>query len=98
MIFRNENLYFKTDKMKTSEILISAGILSSVFSIPFVSEGKPAQHKKTNVVILLTDDMGYMDISCYNSDQIKTPNIDKLAENSARFTNFYVPTHYCASS
>ena len=84
--------------MKTSKILISTGILSSVFSIPFVSEGKPTLLKKPNVVIILTDDMGYGDISCYNKNQIKTPNIDRLANEGVRFTNFYVPTPYCAPS
>lgn len=84
--------------MKPSKILISTGILSSVFSIPFVSEGKPALHKKTNVVIILTDDMGYGDVSCYNQKQVKTPNIDRLASEGVRFTDFYVPTPYCAPS
>ena len=84
--------------MKPSKILISTGILSSVFSIPFVSEGKPALLKKPNVVIILTDDMGYGDISCYNKNQVKTPNIDRLATEGVRFTNFYVPTPYCAPS
>ena len=44
--------------------------------------------KKPNVVVILTDDMGYSDIGCYGSE-IKTPNIDKLASNGIRFTHFY---------
>jgi len=84
--------------MKTSEILMSTGILSSVFCIPFVSVGKPVATKQPNVVIILTDDMGYGDISCYNKNQIKTPNIDRLATEGVRFTDFYVPTPYCAPS
>ena len=54
--------------------------------------------KKPNVVIILTDDMGYGDISCYNQNQVKTPNIDRLATEGVRFTDFYVPTPYCAPS
>lgn len=54
--------------------------------------------KKPNVVIILTDDMGYGDISCYNPKHVKTPNIDKLAKKGVRFTDFYVPTPYCAPS
>ena len=84
--------------MKTSEILISTGIFSSLFCFPFQGEGNPALPKKTNVVIILTDDLGYGDISCYNKNQIKTPNIDRLATEGVRFTNFYVPTPYCAPS
>ncbi len=44
--------------------------------------------KKPNVVVILTDDMGYSDIGCFGSE-ISTPNIDKLAANGLRFTHFY---------
>jgi arylsulfatase A-like enzyme len=54
--------------------------------------------KKTNVIIILTDDMGYGEISCYNKNQVATPNIDQLAKEGVRFTDFYVPTPYCAPS
>lgn len=56
------------------------------------------KEKKTNVIIILTDDMGYGEISCYNKNQIQTPNIDRLANEGVRFTDFYVPTPYCAPS
>lgn len=60
--------------------------------------GKSKPEKKPNVVIILTDDMGYGDISCYNQKSYKTPQIDKLAEEGVRCTDFYVPTPYCAPS
>ncbi len=44
--------------------------------------------KKPNVLVILTDDMGYSDIGCFGSE-IKTPNIDRLASNGLRFTHFY---------
>ena len=47
-----------------------------------------AQTKKPNVMVILTDDMGYSDIGCFGSE-IKTPNIDRLAANGLRFTHFY---------
>lgn len=84
--------------MNPPQILITIGIFSSTYCFPFVSEGKPVLSKKPNVVIILTDDMGYGDISCYNQNQIKTPNIDRLAAEGVRFTDFYVPTPYCAPS
>jgi len=43
---------------------------------------------KPNVLVILTDDMGYSDIGCFGSE-IKTPNIDRLAGDGLRFTNFY---------
>ncbi len=65
---------------------------------PLLSDGQVKQAAKPNVIIILTDDMGYGDISCYNKNQISTPNIDGLAKNGIRFTDFYVPTPYCAPS
>lgn len=66
--------------------------------LPFLSFGAPVQVNRPNVIIILTDDLGYGDISCYNQNQIKTPNIDRLAAEGVRFTDFYVPTPYCAPS
>jgi len=84
--------------VKTTHFQIVTAIFSSAFFLPFISEGNPKLNKKPNIVIILTDDMGYGDISCYNKNQIKTPNIDRLATEGVRFTNFYVPTPYCAPS
>lgn len=80
----------------SSRFVLAASIAG--IGVPLLSSCSPLQLKKPNVLIILTDDMGYGDISCYNSDQIKTPNIDNLAKNGVRFTNFYVPTPYCAPS
>jgi uncharacterized sulfatase len=53
---------------------------------------------KPNVVIILSDDLGYGDISCYAQTDYKTPHIDNLAAQGVRCTDFYVPTPYCAPS
>ncbi len=44
--------------------------------------------RKSNVLIILADDLGYSDLGCYGSE-IHTPNLDKLASNGLRFTQFY---------
>jgi hypothetical protein len=44
---------------------------------------------KPNFVIIFTDDQGYGDLSCYNSETIRTPRIDSLAAEGTKFTNFY---------
>jgi arylsulfatase A-like enzyme len=67
-------------------------------SSPLLGHGSPVTENKPNVIIILTDDMGYGDISCYNKNQIQTPNIDRLAEQGVKCTDFYVPTPYCAPS
>ncbi len=76
-------------------------ILTASFAglvLPQLGCSAPPSEKKTNVVVILTDDMGYGDISCYNKMHVKTPNIDRLATEGVRFTDFYVPTPYCAPS
>lgn len=42
-----------------------------------------------NIIIFLADDLGYADLACYGNKDIQTPNIDKLAKQGLRFTNFY---------
>ncbi|MCX6325161.1 MAG: sulfatase-like hydrolase/transferase [Bacteroidia bacterium] len=59
---------------------------------------KSEKEHKPNVIIILADDLGYGDISCYWQKNYKTPNIDKLAEHSVSCTDFYVPTPYSAPS
>ncbi len=56
----------------------------------FISTAASAQtlNKKPNIIVILTDDMGFSDIGCYGSE-INTPNIDRLAKNGVRFSHFY---------
>ena len=43
---------------------------------------------RPNVIVILTDDMGFSDLGCFGGE-IDTPNLDKLAKNGLRFTEFY---------
>jgi len=45
---------------------------------------------KPNVIILLTDDQGYGDLSCHGNPVLKTPNLDRLHSESVRLTDFHV--------
>ena len=49
-----------------------------------------AGHDKTNVVLVLIDDLGWNDVGCYGSTYYRTPNIDRLASTGTRFENFFV--------
>ena len=51
--------------------------------------------QNTNVILISADDLGYGDLGCYGSRDIKSPNIDKLAANGVRFTNFYSSSCVC---
>jgi len=50
--------------------------------------------KRPNIVLIMSDDMGYSDIGCYGSE-ISTPNLDTLAANGLRFTQFYNTARCC---
>lgn len=54
--------------------------------------------EKPNVIIIFTDDQGYADVGVYGATQIKTPNIDRLANEGIRFTDFYVAAPVCTPS
>src|SRR5690242_3497549 len=51
-----------------------------------------------NIIFIYIDDMGYSDLSCYGNCEIQTPNIDRLAKEGIRFTNFYVGSPVCSPS
>lgn len=59
---------------------------------------QPAAAAKPNIVILLTDDLGWGDCSCYGAKTIHTPNVDWLAANGMRFTDAYAPASTCTPS
>ncbi len=54
--------------------------------------------QKPNIVFIFADDLGYGELGCYGQQKIETPNIDKLAANGAKFTQFYAGTAVCAPS
>ncbi len=62
---------------------------SLALMIPF--SGHAQSQQKPNIVFILADDLGYADLSCYGAKEIKTPNLDKMAEEGVRFTDFYAP-------
>lgn len=56
------------------------------------AEGRP------NLLVVLVDDLGYGDFSCYGNTRTKTANIDRLAQEGLRFTQFYVNSPICSPS
>lgn len=62
---------------------------TSVFS-------KPKVNQKPNIVIILADDLGYGDLGAYGCPDIKTPNLDRLANQGVRFTQFYANGPECS--
>lgn len=75
-------------------LLISLALLLIVQVAHSQASQPQAQGKRPNIVIILADDMGYSDMGAFGSE-IKTPNMDALAMNGTRFTNYY--THASCS-
>ena len=62
-----------------------------------LNTGKPSS-KKPNFVIIFCDDMGYGDLGCYGHPTIRTPNLDRMAAEGQKWTNFYVGASVCTPS
>ena len=59
--------------------------------------GQSQTDNRPNVVFILSDDLGYGDLSCYNKDsKIQTPNLDQLATQGIRFTDSHAPSSLCS--
>ncbi len=78
--------------MKTISLIILSLVLISCSSInqPGTVDGRP------NIILIMADDVGLGDISCYGSKHIKTPNIDKLATQGMRFDRYYTAGAVCS--
>ena len=57
-----------------------------------------AQESQPNVVVIFIDDMGYGDIASYGHPSISTPNLNQMATEGMRWTNFYSPANVCSPS
>ncbi|MBN2426211.1 MAG: sulfatase [Calditrichaceae bacterium] len=81
------------------EFLKLAGAGASTFILgSFLNCQTTPPKKLPNIIIILTDDQGYADISSYNAKGIQTPNLNRMAEEGIRFTDFYVASSVCSPS
>jgi arylsulfatase A-like enzyme len=63
-----------------------------------VPAGVAEESRRPNILLLLADDLGYGELGCYGQKTIETPNIDRLAGEGMRFTQFYAGSSLCAPS
>ncbi|XZE56528.1 sulfatase-like hydrolase/transferase [Planctomycetaceae bacterium SH139] len=81
----------KTNTSYQSLQLICVCIALSPFTTTLAGERRP------NIIVLLSDDLGWKDIGCYDGP-VKTPTLDQLASGGMRFTNFYSGAAVCSPS
>tara|TARA_R110002124_G_scaffold150456_2_gene317155 strand:+ start:534 stop:1994 length:1461 start_codon:yes stop_codon:yes gene_type:complete len=93
--------------MKSKIILIRCFILLSLIACKSTNKTKQANSKEVdnkaiygqpNVIVILIDDAGYVDFGFMGSEDLQTPNIDKLAKNGVVFTDAHVSATVCAPS
>jgi arylsulfatase A len=73
-------------------LLFSLLVLSAFYVV------KAQSAKQPNFIIILADDLGYGDLSCYGHPTIRTPHLDRMATEGTRFTQFYVAANVCTPS
>ena len=83
---------FSFSSVQTLKRLILGGMI--LFGIGF---SNAQEMQKPNIILILTDDLGIGDISCYYG-RYKTPNIDKIAKQGVRFTKYYSASPICSPS
>ncbi|WP_262494216.1 sulfatase-like hydrolase/transferase [Flavobacterium commune] len=82
--------------------MIKSIITGCLTLITFSFYSQESQNKqisaKPNVIFIYADDLGYGDLSCYGATKLKTPNLDKLANQGVRFTNAHCTSATCTPS
>ena len=78
-------------------ILLSTTCLAAIASCTAAPKAK-TEVKQPNIVVIYLDDLGYGDVSAYGATEIKTPNMDALANGGLRFTNGYATSATCTPS
>jgi arylsulfatase A-like enzyme len=83
-------------------ILTAGGAAASLVSLAGCNDsllGKSKlKPKHPNIIYIMADDLGYGDLGCYGQGKIKTPNLDKMADEGMRFTQHYSGSTVCAPS
>ncbi len=85
------------------DFLKSIGLAAASLTIPGCanshqrSAGKSSADKP-NFIIIFADDQGYQDVGCFGSPNINTPNLDRMASEGMKFTDFYSAASVCSPS
>src|SRR3954454_2009098 len=59
---------------------------------------RTSRSRKPNIIVILADDLGFGDLGVYGQKYIRTPNLDRMAQDGIRFTQFYASCALCAPS
>ena len=85
--------YTRSDFLKTLG-LGAAGLALTGYGQAYQGLGK----RPPNIVIIFTDDQGYADVGVFGAEGFETPNLDRMAAEGTKFTDFYVTQPVCSAS
>jgi len=77
---------------------LTTAFLAALAATPLHAAEGDGQAGRPNVVLIFCDDMGYGDVGCFGQARYATPNLDRMAAEGARFTDFYVSSAVCSAS
>lgn len=82
--------------MKHSPVALLLAALTPCLSLEASETSTPAT--PPNIVVIMADDLGFGDLSCYGAKAVPTPNVDRIASRGVLFTNGYAPAATCTPS
>jgi arylsulfatase A len=86
-------------RLRLALALAVAGLLALSFGVPGAAQAPAATAtRRPNIVLIHADDLGWGDLSAYGQQRYRTPNIDRLATEGTRFTQYYAGSTVCAPS
>ena len=97
---RNRKAIYKSS-LKKKVTWLAGALLGLLLVMSFMRSGQVRSADaadKPNIIILFCDDLGYGDLSAYGHPTIRTPNLDRMAAEGMKFTNFYSGSPACTAS
>ncbi|MCK4872927.1 MAG: sulfatase-like hydrolase/transferase [Phycisphaerales bacterium] len=80
------------------QFIKGAGAAAAALALPRSIFADERQARKPNIIFIMADDLGYAELGCCGQRKIRTPNLDRLAAEGVRFTQFYSGSTVCAPS
>ena len=88
----NDSKHTRRDFLKVLTLGLTSSAISGCKTFNAFGSSGTANRDKPNFIIIFTDDQGYRDVGCFGSQTIKTPRLDRMADEGMKLTSFYSQT------